>query len=384
MLGEEPTVTPVPPKEDPESFVLRGRPRSPVRFRKSVIVGGTGLVAVTLAGLAWFALEPPTFRVMASGDKARIEQDRTPEALAGAPAAYSDVPKLGPPLPGDLGRPILEQQRELAPNSNSPPGPSSLYDDRAAAEQRFAAEAQAARGSPLLVQIRRSAPEPVPPPPPADAAQAAEAKGSDREPKAALVRAEGVGTVPTPATLKLSAGTIIAASLITGINSDLPGIVLAQVSENVRDSATGRTVLIPQGARLLGRYDSSISFGQKRALLVWERIVFPDGTAIKLDKTPATDATGQSGLEDRVNFHEGRLLKGVALATLLGVGSELSFGGGGDLVRAVRESAQQNGARAGDQIVAKNLDVQPSLSIRPGWPVRAILQDDLALQPWRG
>ena len=183
----------------------------------------------------------------------------------------------------------------------------------------------------------------------------------------------------------LSAGTIIPASLITGLNSDLPGTIIAQVTENVRDSATGRTTLIPQGARLIGSYDSVVVYGQRRALLVWKRIAFPDGSSIGLDDMPATDAAGYAGLEGSVDFHTWRLLKGIGLSTLLGVGTELSIGGSqSDLVRALRESAQQNAAHAGDQITARNLDVQPTIKVRPGWPVRAIVNKDLVLKPWLG
>ena len=126
-----------------------------------------------------------------------------------------------------------------------------------------------------------------------------------------------------------------------------------------------------------------VAFGQKRALVVWQRIVLPDGSSVRLDNVPAADLAGYAGLEDKVNFHEWRLLKGIALSTLLGVGSELSIGGDGDLVRALRESAQTNGARAGEAIVSRNLDVQPTLTVRPGWPVRAVLHKDLVLKPWR-
>lgn len=189
---------------------------------------------------------------------------------------------------------------------------------------------------------------------------------------------------PAPSPWTLSAGTIIPASLITGLNSDLPGMVIAQVTANVSDTATGRTVLIPQGARLIGSYDSVVAYSQRRALLVWQRIVFPDGSSIVLDKMPGTDSGGYSGLEDGVNFHSWQLIKGVVLSTLLGVGTQLSLGSSeSDLVRAVRESTQQNAAHAGDQITARNLEVQPTLTVRPGWPVRAIVQKDLVLKPWK-
>ncbi|MBB6425775.1 TrbI/VirB10 family protein [Sphingopyxis sp. JAI128] len=183
----------------------------------------------------------------------------------------------------------------------------------------------------------------------------------------------------------LSAGSIIAASLITGLDSDLPGLVTAQVTENAYDSVTGRTLLIPQGSRLIGRYDSVVAFGQSRALVVWQRIILPDGASIQIDNVPATDTQGYAGLSDRIDRHSWQLLKGVALSTLLGVGTEIGLGSAeSDLVRALREAAQQNGARAGDQIVGHSLGVQPTLRIRPGWPLRIVVHKDMVLAPWRG
>jgi type IV secretion system protein VirB10 len=182
----------------------------------------------------------------------------------------------------------------------------------------------------------------------------------------------------------LIAGSVIAASLVTGLNSDLPGLVIAQVTQNVYDSATGRILLVPQGARLIGNYDSVVAFGQRRALVVWQRLILPDGSSIRLDAMPASDASGYAGLADKVDFHTWRLLKGVAIATLLGVGTELTVTGESDLVQAIRESAQTNVARAGDQIARANLDIQPTITIRPGAPVRLIINRDLILAPWKG
>lgn len=178
---------------------------------------------------------------------------------------------------------------------------------------------------------------------------------------------------------------MIAGSLITGLNSDLPGLVTAQVTENVYDSATGRTLLLPQGSRLVGSYDSVVAFGQSRALLVWQRIIMPDGSSIQINNAPATDAAGYAGLSDKVDRHTWQLIKGVALSTLLGVGTELTFGSNeSDLVRALRESTQQNAAQAGQQIVTKNLTIQPTIKVRPGWPLRIIVHKDLVLRPWTG
>ena len=394
--GEVPAA---PPKEDPETLVLRGNPRPVVRFRKGLIIGITAVVAGCLVTVTWFALEPPSFRLAAEGDGGGDPlRKAAPDALANAPASYGEVPQLGPPLPGDLGRPILEHQRSLTepspPVGAPPPQPDPAQAAAEAERQRLAAAREAARASGVIVQLQgagrpvaeaRAEQESAAPAAPASvAATAGEAR------RIAPGRADADDTNPhplrpAPSPWTLSAGTIIPASLITGLNSDLPGTVFAQVTENVRDSATGRVVLIPQGARLIGTYDSVVAFGQRRALLVWQRIVLPDGSSVRLDNVPATDASGYAGVADQVDFHTWRLLTGVALSTLLGVGTELSFGRAeSDLVRAVRESTQQNAARAGDQITSRNLDVQPTITVRPGWPLRAIIHKDLVLRPWRG
>jgi type IV secretion system protein VirB10 len=182
----------------------------------------------------------------------------------------------------------------------------------------------------------------------------------------------------------LSAGSVISASLITGLRSDLPGLVTAQVTERVYDSVTGRILLIPQGARLVGSYDSVVAFGQKRALLVWQRIILPDGSSMQLDNAAAADPSGYAGLADKVDFHTWSLLKGVVLSTLLGVSSELALSGQSDLVQAIRMSTQDSVARAGDQITSRNLQVQPTITIRPGARVRVVVHRDLILAPWRG
>jgi type IV secretion system protein VirB10 len=171
---------------------------------------------------------------------------------------------------------------------------------------------------------------------------------------------------------QLMAGTVISASLVTGLNSDLPGFVIAQVTENVYDTVSGRFLLIPQGSRLIGKYDNIVAFAQERALVVWQRIILPDGSSIVIDNLPATDTGGYTGLADEVDLHTWKLLKGVALATVLGVGSELAFGSSdNDLVKALQQSTQSTTNRAGQRLVERNLNVQPTSTIRPGWPMAA-------------
>jgi type IV secretion system protein VirB10 len=346
------------------------------------------------------ALKPRLFQRADTQEELSQPNSRpTSDALSGAPATYGDVPRLGPPLPGDLGRPILEHQQATMAAIDS--DGQQLEQAEAAERERQLAELKAARESGVLVQGREgsNAAEAVPASLPASAnpetAPPKVALDPERDPNAQGHKAEFVATndlhgdvnphllTPAPSPYTLSAGSVISASLITGIRSDVPGLVTAQVTENTYDSATGRILLIPQGARLIGNYDSVVAFGQKRALIVWQRIVMPDGSSLEIDNVPATDPAGYSGLADEVDFHTWLLLKGVALSTLLGVGSELALSGQSDLVRALRTSTQDNVSRAGDQITKRNLDIQPTITIRPGAPVRLVVRKDLVLAPWR-
>ena len=181
----------------------------------------------------------------------------------------------------------------------------------------------------------------------------------------------------------VQAGTVIPAALITGIRSDLPGQITAQVTEAVYDSPTGQYLLIPQGAKLIGQYDSSVAFGQSRILLVWTRIIMPDGTSIVLERQPGADTQGYAGLEDEVDNHWGMLFKAAVLSTLLSVGAEAGTSQNeNNLVQAIRSGASNSISQTGQQIVQRQLNIQPTLTIRPGFPVRVIVTRDLVLAPY--
>jgi type IV secretion system protein TrbI len=164
--------------------------------------------------------------------------------------------------------------------------------------------------------------------------------------------------------------------------------ITAQVTENIFDTPTGRARLVPQGARLIGLYDSRVSFGQSRVLLVWTRLIMPNGRSIVLERQPGADIAGYSGLEDKVDNHWKELLGAAALSTLLGVGSEL--GSGADtgsntaVLQALRQGAANSLNQTGQQVVRRNLNIQPTLTIRPGFPVRVIVNRDLVLEPYKG
>ncbi len=408
-----PAVEP-PLKAPAETLTLRAAPRRIVRFKRGVVIGGAAAGAIAIAGVAWMALGPSAVRVAEQADDRPVAETRAPaDAVANLPSNYSAVPQLGPPLPGDLGRPILERQRQLEAQGVTPPEPgatTTLTPEQQAAlaeQQRLAAQASQAREAGVMAQSSVRAPAPIaaiadaiggggdPAAAPPSGKDGRLALDPDRDPNNQQRKLDFIGqragddiynshALQTPASPhQVMAGSVIAASLITGLNSDLPGLVTAQVTENVYDTATGRTLLIPQGSRLIGSYDSVVAFGQSRALLVWQRIILPDGSSIQIDNVPGTDAAGYAGLEDRVDYHTWRLLRGIGLATLLGVGTELTMDDESDLVRAVRESSQQSASQAGQQIVTRNLNIQPTIRVRPGWPLRVIVHKDLVLRPRR-
>lgn len=383
------------PKVDPETLAIRTKPARAIRFRRGVIIAIAALGSVSLMAVAWIALKPRVFSAVADRQELSEPSNRpSTDALNGLPATYGDAPKLGPPLPGDLGRPILENQRRMAAETGTGSDPS--VQQAAQERERQLAELKAARESGVLVQGRTvSSPSTAPDAAAAPTPMANPALDPDRDPNAQGRKAQFVGALDrsddvnphvltaAPSPYLLSAGSVISASLITGLRSDLPGLVTAQVTSQVFDSPTGRILLIPQGSRLIGSYDSVVAFGQKRALIVWQRIMLPDGSSMKIDNVPATDASGYAGLQDKVDFHTWALLKGVALSTLLGVGSQLTVTGESDLVQAIRESTQQNVSRAGDQLTSRNLNIQPTITIRPGATVRLVVHKDLILAPWR-
>ena len=393
-----------PSKAGAERLDLRAAPRRVVRFKRGLLIGIAALGSGAVLGVTMMALQGPALRIQDRAEQLYdTERKPTPEGLAALPGDYSQIkprtPQLGPPLPGDLGRPILEHQRQLG----IAPGATEL----SAEEQRLAQQAIQAKEAGVFFRIenRQGTAEAVENGQEARTQLAAvaspdanrlaldpERDRNNRQRKLDVLNQRDTGGIYNPHALRtpaspwqVMAGSVIAASLITGINSDLPGLVAAQMTENVYDTVTGRTLLIPQGSRLIGTYDSVIAFGQSRALLVWRRIVLPDGSSIEIDNLPATDTAGYAGLEDEVDYHTWRLIKGIALATLLGVGTELSLGSDeSDLVRAIRESTQRNVNRTGQRITEKNLNIQPTITVRPGWPLRIVVHRDLVLRPYQG
>ncbi|MPT48345.1 MAG: TrbI/VirB10 family protein [Sphingobium sp.] len=388
------------PHSDPKAFQLRGDiPRVMRLSRKALAIMGV-VAGLGIGGSLIYALRPPTGKQ--AEELYSTDNRSTADAITSGPKDYSQVPKLGDPLPGDLGGPILAA-RERGENVPVPPMGTAQPDPRVqaaeTARQRAAQERDAARMSSVFLGGNNAGAAAIPPVPAlstlavaapnADGVlQPVEAGQGDQAGKRAFMaqpssqRTLSIERLTAPASPNiLQAGSIIPAALITGIRSDLPGQISAQVTQNVYDSITGRILLIPQGARLIGEYDSEITAGQTRVLLVWDRLILPDGRSILLDRQPGADVAGYAGLQDGVNQHWGNLLKAAAISMLLGVGTELAADSDDDLTRALRRGTQDTINQSGQQIVRRQLNVQPTLTIRPGHPLRVILTHDLILEP---
>ncbi|MCR6645802.1 MAG: TrbI/VirB10 family protein [Terricaulis sp.] len=181
----------------------------------------------------------------------------------------------------------------------------------------------------------------------------------------------------------IQAGATISAALITALNSDQPGRVIAQVSENVFDSVTGEILLIPQGARLIGSYDADTAYGERRLLVVWNRLIMPNGWSIPLRAMPGADAAGGAGLGGEVDAHIGRIVVASLISAVLGVAAnESADKDHARLSQSIGDAAAQQAAQTGSRIVDRELNVRPTLRIRAGARVRVLVSQDIQLRPY--
>ncbi len=375
---------------------LRGTPPRVTRLSRKVLIGMGAVSALAIAGAIGYALQGQ-HGGNTGQDLYNVQNRPTADGLAALPKDYTGIlhqaPQLGPPLPGDLGKPILNAG--AASNTVTPaagPDPES---------QRLAQETEAARVSKLFVstdqQVQRiglpstsSTPAGAVPQVPAQASPDPTSIENMQSGKIAFMNGPvsrntiSLDRIVKPASpYVVQAGWVISGALLTGIKSDIPGDVTAQVTENVYDSPTGRFLLIPQGSKLFGKYSSEISFAQTRVQMVWTRIIFPNGSSIVLQNLPGADTQGYSGLEDVVDNHWGALFKAAILSTVLSVGAEAGTSDSeNNLAQAIRQGASQSINQTGEQIVERNLNIQPTLTDRPGLPLRIIVDRDLMLAPY--
>ncbi|TIP12540.1 TrbI/VirB10 family protein [Mesorhizobium sp.] len=363
---------------------LRADPPRVTRLSRKMLAGVGAVALLGIGGALIYALQ--TRDAGQGGEELYSTENRpTADGLSGLPRDYTG-PVLGPALPGDLGRPILDAQNRGQPVA--PPAMATPAVDPA--EQRRLAEEEAARVSRVFFQTAPGTGTAAGANTPGLAglglAGQSGATGTQNRHATFLngpvdrrtIAADRV--MPPASPYILQAGAVIPAALITGIRSDLPGQITAQVTENVYDSPTGSLLLIPQGTRIIGQYDDGVTFGQRRVLLVWNRLILPGGRSIVLERQPGADASGYAGLEDGVDYHWWDLMKAAGLSTLLAVGTELATSDEDRLIRAIRDGAQDTVNQAGQQIVQRQLQVAPTLTIRPGFPVRVIVTRDLIFE----
>lgn len=358
---------------------LRASPAPVARISRRALIITSAIVSIGLFGaVSWSMLD----HRRAAQPKADTPPVATPsERVTALPKGYTGpagVPALGPPLPGDLGRPILAAQRAQAPDgagavSTFDPSPVTGTIARPVDPEREARAAvrRAARQSGLFVAGRAEAGSP--------ASGEALAKVAAQDP-----RTTSIERLQAPASpYLLQAGAVIPAALVTGLRSDAPGVAIAQVTQDVYDSLGGGFLLIPAGARLVGEYEAEVKSGQSRLRVAWTRLILPSGRSIILDKLPAADAQGMAGLQDGVDRHGGRILAAAGLSTLLAIGAESgSSSDESDLVRAIRRGGADAVTDVGRQVVGRSLDRDPTLTIRPGAPLRVLLTKDLVLEPY--
>jgi type IV secretory pathway VirB10-like protein len=362
-----------PPSSNDGAQALRlaaERPRI-TRLSRKVLAGGTALALLLISGSVLWALRSNQPHNPSPDELHSTDHHNVADGLSTLPHDYAglprDVPPLGTTLPGKLENAIVATGSQSAPIDPE--------------QQRASQETEAARTSKLFASTTAAAASPHPP-----SQETATKAGSSsdetftqngQDSKLLFVnapvdrRTTAPDRVSRPASpFVIQAGTIIPAALITGIRSDLPGQITAQVTASIFDSPTGRIKLVPQGARLIGLYDSQVAFGQSRVLLVWTRLIMPNGRSIVLERQQGADAGGYSGLEDEVDNHWTELFKAALLSTILGIGAELGSGADTgnnmDIIQALRLGAANSLNQTGQQAVRRNLRI----------PVKATMDSD--------
>ena len=371
---------------------LRGTPAPVAQVsRRALLVVSAVLIAGVAGAVSWSLMD----KRKPAAVEATYTPSPPPERVTALPRGYvgpASVPALGPPLPGDLGRPILSAARArqagdptalpvgglerpaMAPAASAPIDPriEAAREARRAAIQSGLFVAASVRRDTTPASGQGSGSGALGPSRMADGGQAGDPRTTSAERLQAPV-----------SPYILQAGAIIPAALVTGLRSDAPGVAIAQVTQDVFDSLGGGVLLIPAGARLVGDYDAQVQSGQSRLRVVWTRLILPSGRSIVLDKLPGADAQGMAGLQDGVDRHGGRVLAAAGLSTLLAIGAEAgSSSEESDLARAVRRAGADTASSVGQQMVGKSLDLAPTLTIRPGAPLRVLLTRDLVLEPY--
>lgn len=392
------TVASPPPKAVPPGLTLHTAPPAVTRFNRRILMALLGLsscavFAALFYGLGIHHVQKRTAQELFTANSPVAERLNT------APSTYSDIPK---PKPDNTSASTPEPgpgQRNLRNLDNAPRSPGETSLDRET-EQARTSKVFFATGS----QIRHAVDAPATAtgatdptaaydsPTPSLSPLDAEAVQNQQDRKLAFLHEKSDASITSPQRVRpptspylVSAGSIIRAVLITAVNSDLPGLAEAQVTEKVCDSINGNTLLIPQGARLIGEVDSQISYGQERLLAAWTQLKFLDGSTLPLDRLPGSDTAGAAGFDAMTNYHTWRLAKGAFLSSLLGISTQLATNSGTQdnnrVIVATRDSATDSINQVGQRITAEELAIQPTLTRDAGYPFAVLVAKDLVLRP---
>jgi len=346
---------------------IRARPPSPRRLSRKVLMAGA-IIAASIVTLALFiGLSERPEREVRQAD-AQAAAGGPPESIRNASGQYAT---------GDLPRAELDAPRDMLWGENGPPHAAEL-----------APPEDAAWSGPPRGGVNAGAREA--PPDPQALARASPIIFDGRNRASASAVADlgearlDARLMPPRSRYELMAGAVGPAALITELNSEQPGRAIAQVTANVYDSVSGAHLLIPQGARLIGTYESDTSYGERRLVLIWNRLIFPNGWSISLRGMEGADPTGAAGLRDRTDNHLDRLAGAIGLSAIISViadnaedDDENSF------AQSVGDAAAAEAARTGGRIVDRELGVRPTIRIRAGGAVRLLVTRDIELRPYR-
>lgn len=352
---------PVNPQPD---IAIRARPPSPKRLSRKMLLLGAGAAGLIVA----FALvsglsERPDKRRGAQAAVAAASGP--PESVQQAPAEYdfSMLPQNATDSSADV-YPVVDQKNLLPPADSvwTVSEPQSSYGRSRSTGGAAPDPRETARMSPILFGQTQMA-----------------ARSGKSDPDRLDSR-----LAPPRSPFELQAGQVIPAALVTALNSDLPGRVVAQVTAPVYDSVTGEALLIPQGSRLIGAYSNGVRYGDRRIMLVWNRLILPNGWSLNLQNMEATDAEGAAGLSDRTDNHWGRLAGAVLMSSIISVAANETEDKGRDssFSQSLGDAAAQEAARTGARIVDRELSVRPALKVRAGAPVRVLVSRDIQLRPY--
>jgi type IV secretion system protein VirB10 len=348
--------------QTPPQLALRSKPPSPKRLSRKVLLAGALLAGTVIVFALVYGLSERPDRRATQEEAAVAAAGGPPESIRGASDQYGANDLVAPANYED-GLFASEEAVALTPPQDSvwaggaPEGGQHVASGRAEPDPQTVARTSAI----LFTQDRAAAAE----------------IDEDARLNARLT--------PPGSRYEIKAGDVIPAALVTALNSDAPGRVIAQVTAPVYDTVSGQHMLIPQGARLIGTYDNAVTYGDRRLVLVWNRLILPNGWSINLQEMNASDPTGAAGLRDRTDHHLDRLGIAIGFSAIISVIANEAEDEDEQvtLSQSVGDAAAQQAAQTGARIVDRELSVRPTLRVRAGAPVRVLVTRDVELRPYR-